>query len=110
MANTEGKHGLGKLSDEGIQRVYTQLRKVGGDTGRWTSFESFSEWWREQEAKDPKIDPPSKSADFESNFTDAKFKVRAARGQGKKKRRKKSTHGATRGPKKVTRIPSAMDG
>ena len=109
MANTEGKHSLGKLSDEGIQRVYAQLRKVGGDAGRWTSFESFSEWWREQEAKDPKIDPPSKSADFESNFTDAKFKVRAARGQGKKKRRKKSTHGATRGPKKVKRIPSAMD-
>ena len=51
-----------------------------------------------------------KSADFESNFTDAKFKVRAARGQGKKKRRKKNTHGAKRGPKKVTRIPSAMDG
>ena len=77
--------------------------------GRWTSFESFSEWWREQEAKDPKIDPPSKSADFESNFTDAKFKVRTARGQDKKKRRKKSTHGATRGPKKVKRITSAMD-
>ena len=53
----------------------------------------------EQEAKDPKIDPPSKSVDFESNFTDAKFKVRAARGQGKKKRRRKSTHGATRGPR-----------
>ena len=50
----------------------------------------------EQEAKDPKIDPPSKSADFESNFTDAKFKVRTARGKDKKKRRKKSTHGATR--------------
>ena len=110
MATTEGKHSLGKLSDKGIQRVYAQLREVGGDAGRWTSFESFSEWWREQEAKDPKIDPPSKSADFESNFTDAKFKVRAARGQGKKKRRKKSTHGARRGPKKVTRIPSAMDG
>ena len=84
--------------------------EVGGDADRWTSLETFSEWWREQEAKDPKIDPPSKSADFESNFTDAKFKVRAPRGQGKKKRRKKSTHGATRGPKKVTRIPSAMDG
>ena len=39
---------------------------------------------------------------FERNFTDAKFKVRTARGQGKKKRRKKSTRGATRGPKKVT--------
>ena len=50
----------------------------------------------EQEAKDPKIDPPSKSVDFESNFTDAKFKVRTARGKDKKKRRKKSTHGATR--------------
>ena len=54
MADTEGNHGLGKLSDEGIKRVYTQLRKVGGDAGRWTSFESFSEWWREQEAKHPR--------------------------------------------------------
>ena len=51
-----------------------------------------------------------RSLDFESDFTDAKLKVRGApRGQGKKERRKKSTRGAKRGPKKVNRILSAMD-
>ena len=54
MASTEGNHGLRKLSDEGIQRVYAQLRRVGGDAGRWTSLESFSEWWSRRQ-KIPKL-------------------------------------------------------
>ena len=44
-------------------------------------FESFLNGG-ERGGKRSQIDPPSKSADFESNFTDAKFKVRAV-GQGK---------------------------
>ena len=102
--------GGGTLSSLGVKRIYDQLKEAG-KAQEWSTIEEFEAYWRKEELQDPVVLPPSEGPQYNDRYIDAKWKQRAAKGEGKKRRRasKEDYKGKVRGVKQNKRFTSAMD-
>ena len=93
-----------------MKRIYDQLKEAG-KAQEWSTIEEFEAYWRKEELQDPVVLPPSEGPQYNDRYIDAKWKQRAAKGEGKKRRRasKEDYKGKVRGVKQNKRFTSAMD-
>ena len=107
----EQSYGFIFIATQASWEVPLDQLKEAGKAQKWPTIEEFEAYWRKEELQDPEVLPPSEGPQYNDRFIDAKWKQRAAKGEGKKRRRasKEDYKGKVRGVKQNKRFTSAMD-